>query len=244
MATIANRLQEYLKLLNTGQPNAADKDFDPEYEQGVRENTNQLTQLANRFDTQGNEDQIEQTRSMGLLNESRDENIGNLKETLADRGILRSGATLTGTADIGKQHTRSVDELSREISGRAKTREQDFSDQQTNFQSAIERLKLDKARRQAEKEEERVRRESEIASREQGLRQQQEATAKAEQERVAAEQAEAQKLQAAQPQLQGTGEYAPPQNAGGFNIPPEWRAAIENDPKLAMIYGIPYRPSR
>ncbi len=240
MATLAERLQEYLKAMQL-QSNAADTHFDPEYEHGVRENTNQLSQLANRYDLEGREDQVEQVRGMGLLNESRDENLTNLRETLADRGILRSGATLTGTDRIGKEHSRNVDELSRNIAGRAKTRERDFSDQQSNFQSAIERLKLDKARRQAEREEQRVRRESEIASREQGLRESQDATNKAEQQRVAQEQAEAQKLQAAQPQLTPTGEYAPPQG-GGFNVPPEWREAIENDIRLAMIYGIPYRP--
>lgn len=164
---LSSRLQEFLKRLGANRPNLTDTGFDPDYDIGVNTGIRDLTTRANQLDQESMQDRLNQTRQESLLREGRDETTNRLQETMADRGILRSGATVEQQGKIGLQYQRSIEELARSIADRARSREQEFEGAQNQFQSEFERLRLDRTRRQAERDEQRNREQAELKARKQ-----------------------------------------------------------------------------
>lgn len=165
MTALSNRLQEFLKRIGATRPNPTDTNFDPNFESGVNAGIRDITTQANYLDQDAIQDRLERIRQERELAESRDEATTGLQENMADRGILRSGATLEQQGKIGKNYQRGVDEVSRNIANRGQNREREFEQAQNRFQTEFEQLRLERSRRQAERDEERNREKAELEAR-------------------------------------------------------------------------------
>lgn len=164
--------------------------------QQERENQFGIDRL--RADTQlGNQrDESDYARSIFDLGVRRDDDLTSLGETMADRGILRSGATLVGKDRLGTEYAKNTDALARRLSMSKEDRARRLQQAQEDQQRRLGDINVNRARISSQQEQQQAIDEAEAAANA--------AEAAAEQQRAA------QELAAAQPQLSPTGQYLPP----------------------------------
>lgn len=231
MASLQQRLQEFIRQLGITQSNPNDLNYDDEYESGTQTGVQQLTGLAGQLDLANAQDETERLRRTSQLDTQRGRTLEQLQARLADQGILRGGANIAKQSEIGEDYQRSSDDLSNTFRRYREGREQEFLGQQGEFQNQYSKLIRGRAGRLSERERQRIERESQLKAEQERVRQE---TARLQQEQVQREQA------LTPPPMEPTGQI---QLSSGYTVPDSWINDIRNNPKLSNIYGAPYSPT-
>lgn len=145
-------------------------------------------------------DELEATRGLYELGRKRDFDLERFDETLADRGILRSGMNIEGRGRLGEEHTKNTEALSRRLSGSKEDRARALQRLKEDSQRQLADLNVERARIKTDREQQKAVDEAENQA----------SQVAAQAEAAAAQKAEADRLAALQPQYTPTGQYLPP----------------------------------
>ncbi len=172
-------------------------------------------------------DESEYNRSAAELAQQHTRALTSHDETMADRGIVRSGANLVGRGRIGEQFGKTSEALARRLSGSKEDRARQLQQMKADQQMKLGDLNTERARIKTDREQQKAVDEAEQSA--------QQVAAQAEQARI--QQEEAERLAALQPQYTPTGQFLPPDPGeaaptGGSSGPyvpsqwdtPDWRA--------------------
>lgn len=159
-------------------------------------------------------DETENARSMAELGQQRDRTLTANDESLADRGILRSGANLVSRGRIGEQYAQNSESLARRLSGSKEDRARQLQQMKADTQRRLDDLKLQRARTTTDREQQKAVDDAESSA----------AQMAAQAEQAQQQQEEAARVAAMQPQYTPTGQYLPPDPGEGEapNYPSPW----------------------